>query len=54
MTTLAPAATVTHTAALARFGHALSDPTGSASCSHCGKRPPFRPISPKHLGCPAR
>lgn len=27
MTTIAPAATVTHTAALARFGHALSDPT---------------------------
>jgi DNA-binding transcriptional ArsR family regulator len=27
MTSVAPAATVTHTAALARFGHALSDPT---------------------------
>jgi DNA-binding transcriptional ArsR family regulator len=27
MTTAAPTATVTHTAALARLGHALSDPT---------------------------
>lgn len=27
MTITTPAATVTHTAALARFGHALSDPT---------------------------
>ena len=29
-------ATLTHTAALARLGHALSDPTRAASCSRCG------------------